>query len=54
MAPMTIKQINSMNNREFSQKIKTFNEACAKAGIPATKRQASKWRRGIGLARKFR
>ena len=31
-----------------------FQEACSRAGIPATKRQASKYSRGFGAARKAR
>jgi len=34
----------------FSQTDEAFQAACEKAGIPATTRQASKWRRKRGLA----
>jgi hypothetical protein len=39
-----------MTNAEFATKNKEFITACAKAGIPATTRQASKWRMKKGLA----
>lgn len=39
-----------MTNMEFSKKSETFKAACEAAGIPATKRQASKFRLGKGLA----
>jgi hypothetical protein len=41
-----------MTNKEFAEKDEAFKEACAKVNLPATKRQASKWRRGFGLAYK--
>lgn len=37
-------------NAQFS-KNPLFQRACQIAGIPATSRQASKWRQGRGLAR---
>ena len=40
-----------MNNREFS-KDKEFIEYCKKAKVEPTKRQASKFRRKMGLAYK--
>jgi len=39
-----------MTNREFSQQNQDFISACIRAQIPATKRQASKWRRRVGKA----
>jgi hypothetical protein len=33
-----------MNNRLFAQTDQEFREACAKAGIPPSQRQASKWK----------
>ncbi len=39
-------------NREFRTPV--FERACKMAGIPATKRQASRWRNSKGLARKFK
>jgi|LWDU01.1.fsa_nt_gi hypothetical protein len=41
-----------MTNREFSEKNVEFRAACEAIGIPATSRQAAKWRRGEGSARK--
>lgn len=41
-----------MTNKEFYQKDQTFINACAQAGIEATKRQASKYRNKKGLAYK--
>lgn len=38
-----------MTNREF-QTDPIFTRFCNEAGIPATKRQASKWRRHCGRA----
>ncbi|OHA07471.1 MAG: hypothetical protein A2934_02485 [Candidatus Sungbacteria bacterium RIFCSPLOWO2_01_FULL_47_10] len=37
-------------NREFAENDKRFRIACSLAGIQATKRQASKFRRGFGSA----
>lgn len=37
-------------NREFSLSDKRFREACERAHIPPTVRQASKWRLGFGKA----
>ncbi len=39
-------------NKEFSMTSKVFNDACKKAEIEPTTRQASKWRRQTGLAYK--
>lgn len=41
-----------MTNKEFSTQNELFKKACEKVGIPATKRQASKWRSGKGKAYK--
>lgn len=35
---------------EFAEQDAKFKEACTKANIPNTKRQASKWRRKLGTA----
>ena len=43
-----------MTNKEFSQKDSQFISACEKAGVPATPRQASKYRKGYGKAVNFR
>lgn len=37
-------------NKDFAAKDSAFIEACAKADVPATARQASKFRRGYGKA----
>lgn len=37
-------------NTKFMKDDKSFNDACKMAGITPTKRQASKYRRGLGLA----
>lgn len=42
-----------MENREFAKTDEQFKSACSVAGIPATGAQASKWRRGYGLAFKL-
>lgn len=47
---MTTKQV---TNREFAEKNVEFRVACKAAGLPATSRQAAKWRRGEGTARKY-
>lgn len=39
-----------VTNTEFAAQNDSFKAACEKAGIPATKRQASKWRRKFGTA----
>ena len=39
-----------IHNERFSKEDSAFNAACSKAGIKATKRQASKWRNQKGLA----
>lgn len=41
-----------MTNREFASTDTQFREACSKAGVDATKRQAGKWRRQTGRAYK--
>ena len=41
-----------MTNREFAQKNKDFIDSCEAAGVAPTKRQASKYRRGMGSAAK--
>ena len=42
-----------MTNRDFSVKDKWFNTVCRDFCIVATVRQASKWRRNMGLAYKL-
>jgi len=37
-------------NREFAVKDGSFRSACERAGVSPTKRQASKYRRKVGLA----
>ena len=39
-----------MSNKEFAKTDQAFINACEKVGIPATKRQASKWRSKKGKA----
>ena len=39
-----------MTNAEFAQSDKAFQEACKRAGLQPTRRQASKWRLKDGLA----
>jgi hypothetical protein len=39
-----------MTNIEFSKNDSSFKAACKAVGLPATSRQASKWRMGTGLA----
>jgi hypothetical protein len=39
-----------MTNKEFSQTDRTFIEACKRAMVQPTKRQASKFRRNVGSA----
>lgn len=41
-------------NKWFALMDETFREACKLAGLPATSRQASKYRSGRGTAYKFR
>jgi hypothetical protein len=43
-----------MSNLEFSKTDRLFRVSCCMAGIPATARQASKWRRGMGIALRYR
>ena len=40
-------------NTQFT-KNRVFAEACSLAGIPATSRQASKYRRGLGIATRYK
>jgi len=47
---MKINELLSMSNKEFSIKIKTFNQHCEKCNVKPTKRQASKWRNKKGQA----
>jgi len=42
-----------MTNEEFAKQDPTFITACRLAEIKPTKRQASKWRNGKGLAKKM-
>ncbi len=39
-----------MSNKEFANMDVAFIEACKRVNIPATKRQASKWRNNKGKA----
>jgi len=39
-----------MSNREYAEKNETFRLQCEAAGVQCTKRQASKYRRKMGLA----
>lgn len=39
-----------VTNSEYAEQDARFNDACTKAGLPATKRQASKFRRGFGTS----
>ena len=41
-------------NNQFAVTDLLFAEACKLAEIPVTSRQASKWRRGLGLAIRFK
>lgn len=43
-----------MTNKEFADGNKDFQDACAKADIKPTAKQASKWRRKFGLAALFK
>lgn len=40
----------SKSNRDFAEQNKHFQKMCEKAGVPATKRQASKFRNKRGAA----
>lgn len=42
--------MSKVTNREFSEVDTKFREACKAAGVQPTKRQASKYRRGLGSA----
>jgi hypothetical protein len=44
----------TVTNAKFATKDKLFQAACSLAGIDPTPRQASKWRRGTGLAHTYR
>ena len=39
-----------MTNKEFAEKDQKFKKACSKINLPATTRQASKWRMKKGKA----
>ncbi len=41
-----------VTNREFAEKNAEFRAACEAMGLEPTGRQAGKWRRGEGSARK--
>lgn len=41
---------NVISNEVFATTDTEFQDACTKAGIPATARQAGKWRNGYGKA----
>ena len=43
-------RIDKMTNAQFANEDGTFIEACLKAGVKPTKRQASKWRMKRGRA----
>ena len=43
-----------VTNSKFAETNEVFRKACEKVSIPPTKRQASKWRRMKGLARRGR
>lgn len=47
---MKVKLTFSKTNKEMSKANPRFHNACEKAGVEPTKRQASKWRNGKGLA----
>lgn len=47
---METKKTSRLTNKTFAQTDKRFLNACELANIPATKRQASKFRRNFGLA----
>jgi|TARA_Y100000034_G_scaffold120884_1_gene164457 hypothetical protein len=42
--------VRKMTNAEFAKNDSALKAACEAVGIPATSRQASKWRMGFGLA----
>lgn len=48
------KRHGDVTHAEFAQNDRVFKLACDLAGIPATKRQASKWRNKRGLAYQHR
>lgn len=43
-----------ITNKKFAAEDENFKNACGKAGIDSTVRQASKWRMGKGLAIRFK
>jgi len=43
-------EVTEITNAFFAKNSKTFIKACKKADIPPTSRQASKFRRKMGLA----
>ena len=43
-----------LTNQDYAQQNEVFREACHIAGVEATKRQASKFRLGVGTAYKYR
>lgn len=43
-----------MTNKEYAEKDVNFKKCCEAAGVPATKRQASKFRNKKGKAFQFR
>ena len=47
---MSKKPVVKLTNRQFAKEDKGFIDACVKADIPPTIRQASKYRRKIGTA----
>jgi len=42
--------VRKMTNTEFAKNDSAFKAACEAVSLPATSRQASKWRMGFGLA----
>ena len=43
-------QVSGVTHRDFAEKVGSFRSACEKAGVEPTKRQASRYRRGVGSA----
>jgi len=50
---MSMKQTSRVTNKEFSEKDGHFLFVCGKFNVTPTKRQASKFRRGLGKASKL-
>lgn len=50
MAKLTPPKRKRIDNREFAKVDGKFLQACEKANVSPTKRQASKYRRKVGLA----